>query len=783
MTNHFVCKQQFYFLQILLLLFIGNKMAIHAQTLSGKVVNEKQIPIEYANVILFHAADSSFINGTVCSETGEFSFENVQQGELLVQIACLGYQTITLQTIIQQQSIELGEIMLTEDNYLLSEIVVTTPKPVFSKIGNNWIVHVNSSLLASVGNANDVIKRIPGVTINEDEITVFGKGTPIVYINNRKLYDKTELNRLSSTNIISIELITNPGAKYDAEGRAVLLIKTKRSGEDGWSVQISQQVEKRKYFSSMEDFELSYALPNFVFFASCNHTREKTRWNTVTDYVVYTDTTWLQKMEMPQKHKDLSTVFTSGIDWSVTTRQAVGCQYQYTFGNEKINSSGIQTVWANAQNYDQITTLFKAKSQPEKHLLNAFYKGDYGKSFSLRLDVDYLKTHNKTGQEIMESSSVENRELTLNSRSNYDLYAGKFTLEYRLNELSSLEFGGECNQVKGSGFLLNPEQYIADNFYTNKENKVAGFANYSRQFGKLAIQIGMRYEWTKALTTIDSARQVEIDRNYSGFYPSLSISQIVGNTQMGLEMARKIQRPAFSLLSSEDYYVNRFLRERGNPLLNSEDMYLFDYHLHYRILDFRLDYTYVNHPIGFTIEDSEQNSSQTVMTYVNYPKYQKLDFLLTGDVPYKFGQTQVTVGVSQPFFNLSYLGKEQSRNRTVFFCSINNEFVLPRKYIFSLNLNYQGKMNNYAIETNEMKSIEIGLRKYFFNKKLLANLQVTDLFNWINNRIDVRVNTVSYTKMTKYETRALLLTIRYQFNNYKKQYRGANAALDDINRL
>ena len=580
----------------ILFFFIGNSLSIHAQNFSGKIVTEKRTPLEYANVILLTVKDSVFISGTVSSETGEFSFENVKRGEILIQITRLGYRTIFFQAVMQKEPIQLDDIVMTEDDNSLNELVITSSKPAFSKIGNDWVVNVNTSSLASVGNANDVIKRIPGVTINADEITVFGKGTPIIYINNRKLYDKDELARLSSTEIATIELITNPGAKYDAEGKAVLLIKTIKKGE-GWSVQLSDQLEKRKYFGNMGNIGINYSLPDFVFFSSYNRKREKLQWSTFSDYTVYADTTWLQKMDMPQTHENLLTTFTSGFDWSITPQQTVGCQYQYTSGSEKTNSSGTQTVWADINDYDSIITRFDAQFQPTKHLFNVFYKGDYGKSISLRFDLDYLTTRNRTGQQIVESSLLENRNVTLDSRSNFDLYAGKLTLEYRLNKTSRFESGAETNQVKGSGFLLNPEQYVTNSFYTNKENKIAGFVNYSKQFDKLSIQMGIRYEYATSLLTTDSIRQVQINRNYNGLYPSFSVSHTVGNTQMGLEFSKKIRRPAFALLSSEDYYVNRFLREKGNPDLQPENIYLLDYNLHYRILDLSLGICKQSHRI------------------------------------------------------------------------------------------------------------------------------------------------------------------------------------------
>ncbi|GHT60679.1 hypothetical protein AGMMS50239_10100 [Bacteroidia bacterium] len=105
---------------------------------------------------------------------------------------------------------------------------------------------------------------MPGILVKGNEITVFSKGSPIIYINNRKLYDANELQRLKSTDIKTIELITNPGAKYDAEGRAVLLIKTNQKEEDGWAVQISETIAKGHFLNDQEDAGLLYPWDRMV---------------------------------------------------------------------------------------------------------------------------------------------------------------------------------------------------------------------------------------------------------------------------------------------------------------------------------------------------------------------------------------------------------------------------------------------------------------------------------------------------------------------------------------
>jgi hypothetical protein len=776
-------KYHWYNYPILIIVVLGNSFSLSAQNhIAGKIVDEKHSPIEYANIILLNPVDSAFIDGTISSQSGTFQMDNISQGLKTVKISYLGYLTKFLDLEVNENQMNLGEVILSEDVNLLDEVLITTSVPLFSRKNNHLIVNVENSLLSSVGMANDVIKRIPGVSVQENEITVFSKGSPIVYINNRKIYDKTELQRLQSTDIATIELITNPGAKYDAEGAAILLIKTKKNTANGWAIRVSERLRQRKYLDDTEDLGLNYTHDNLSLFASYNHSFNKNYWTTVSDYTVYSDTVWQQLIRMPQTHKSETHQITEGMDWSITPEHAIGWQYQNWFENGRINSDGQQDILVDNKEYDRISTGFNDNSKRYSSLLNAFYIGHYGKSFDLRFDMDYMNTQNKTGQQIREFSSIENRDVTIQSQSDIRLYAGKGTMEYHLGK-NTIELGGEYNQVGNSGFLINPESYIKNSSYTNDETKAAGFINYNRQWGKLTVQFGIRYDLVHIKSTEDSTRQVTIDRRYQGLYPNVSLSQTIGNTQMGLTFSRKIQRPAFALLSNNDNYINRFLQEKGNPYLQPETVYRMDYLLKYRMFDLQSGYIYRQNPVGFTMESVADNPSQTVMTYINYPKYQELNVLLTTNFEYKIWQSQITAGLRQPFFALYYLGEKQNRNQLSFSLAFTNEFVFPKDYIFSLNFAYQSKETDYMNEYKGNKKLDIGIRKSFYDKKLFVNLQVNDLFDWVNNESIVKVNTIRYLKMTNYRTRSLILTVSYQLNNYKKKYRGENAAKEDMKRL
>jgi hypothetical protein len=207
--------------------------------------------------------------------------------------------------LIQAQTI--SEKIVNEDSISieyerLNDVIITASRPVFVRKGNDLTVNVSSTLLSSVGTANDVIKHIPGVSIKDDIISVFSKGTPLIYINNRKLYDLSELHRLQSSDITTVRLITNPGSKYDAEGRAVLLIKTKRSEEDGWAVQVSEQLTQGNHFGDEENIGLSYNNNGFSLFSSYDRQSYKHDRNPRATYTVYGDTLWKQFIDLPQTY-------------------------------------------------------------------------------------------------------------------------------------------------------------------------------------------------------------------------------------------------------------------------------------------------------------------------------------------------------------------------------------------------------------------------------------------------------------------------------------------------
>ena len=193
-------------------------VSLSAQTVSGKLIDENSQPLPYANVVLLSLPDSTFVSGTISGEDGSFTLEATSENQI-IQISSLGYKTVYKSI----SPANIGIVQLASDAQMLGEVVVKAYLPVIRVKGDAMVTNVENSVLSKAGSANDVLTKIPGITKKQDAFEVFGKGTPLIYINGRKLHDLSELEQLNSDDIKSVEVIRNPGSRYDATVKAVVL--------------------------------------------------------------------------------------------------------------------------------------------------------------------------------------------------------------------------------------------------------------------------------------------------------------------------------------------------------------------------------------------------------------------------------------------------------------------------------------------------------------------------------------------------------------------------------
>ena len=227
-------------------------------SISGTALTKDNKPIEFGNVIALSIKDSSLLKG-VPFQNGDFKLDGILIDSVIIKISSIGYSDF-VKAVVRQNSdsiINLGKIVLKEDN-TLSEITVSAKTPLFEMDGEKVKVNVEKTALNSAGNALDVLRRSPGIMVsNSDNVSVFGKGAAIIYLDGLLISSTDILKSLPSNEIKSIEIIRNPSSKYDAAGMAVINITTIRNSLQGYTGNIIQNVLIGKYVFTYSGFRLS----------------------------------------------------------------------------------------------------------------------------------------------------------------------------------------------------------------------------------------------------------------------------------------------------------------------------------------------------------------------------------------------------------------------------------------------------------------------------------------------------------------------------------------------
>lgn len=248
-------SKNYHIMKTLLSMLISTflSIGISAQTVSGKLIDENSQPLPYANVVLLSLPDSTFVTGTISGEDGSFTLEATSENQI-VRISSIGYKTVYRP--VSQANI--GIVQLVSDAQMLGEVVIKGNLPVTRMKGDAMITGVSGTALEKAGTAEQMLDKIPNVTSKDGEITVFGRGTPEIYVNGRKLLDNSELDRLSAENIKSVEVVNNPGARYSAEVTSVIRIITKKAEGEGFGFDNRAMFQYNRDWSALEQLNFNY---------------------------------------------------------------------------------------------------------------------------------------------------------------------------------------------------------------------------------------------------------------------------------------------------------------------------------------------------------------------------------------------------------------------------------------------------------------------------------------------------------------------------------------------
>ena len=751
---------------------------------TGKIVNEKGEPLALANVVLLNRQDSAFVKGVVTGEDGCFDIGSSCKGGI-IKVTSVGYKT----AFKIYDGNNAGVIRMSEDSKVLGEVVVKSSLPKTILKNGGMTTTVVGSVLEKAGTMEHLLERIPNVSAQNGNIKVFGRGEPVIYINGRQMRDRSELDRLSSDNIKSVEVISNPGARYAASTKAVIRITIKKIQGDGFGFDATTEgsYDEKKNIGGYGRLNMYYRKNGLELGAYAYGASQSTPDEKDLQQMTYLDKTWNQQDKTRWKNKTETFSSRLNASYQFDDNNSMGASISF-LRNPKLRTDGkTEGSVLRDEVLTETNTSGRSEFRQNSNLSsNIYYVGKVGK-LGIDFNTDWFwskgNNNNNIDEHYQEVNSDIQNQLVSSATSKYNrLIASKMVLSYPLWG-GDLSVGGEYSFTnRNTNYAIIPNT-LADNVRDRiKEGMSSAFVTYSRNFGKLNMEAGLRYENVDFKYYDDGKYMADQSKNYSNWFPSFSLSMPFGDVQMQLSYAADIDRPNYWVLRSGVQYSNHYTYETGNPFLFSEISRNISYDLAYKCLTFNLTYEHVSDPIYQTVEMYKGNATIGLMRMINGNSYNDVTTSLT---------LQPTLGIWHPMLS-AMLEKQWFKletrdglylNKPVAMFRFNNTFD-TKWAMFSVMMTYitKGYEENHYIY-KPMFNTDLSVYKGFFKDTLSFQLYVNDLFGTNDSHIIGKYGKLKETVFDEFSTSKISLTVRYKFNTTRSKYKGTGAGESQKNRM
>ena len=745
--------------------------------LTGTIIDEQGVPVAYANVAILNPTDSTLLSGGVSNESGYFAVP-YEQPTVLARISYVGYKTIY--RLIEHP--EVGTIRLQPDNYTLNGVTVKGSRPLVRMRDDAFVTTIEGSYLQKIGTGIDALGHIPGVLRNGDNIEVIGRGTPLIYINGRQMRNQSELDQLSSDQIKDVEVVMTPGAKYDATVKAVIRIKTIRPVGEGFSFNSRTVAGVNHYVYGLEELNLNYRTGGLDIFGMAEYENRRSRQTNDSRQDTYLQNHYQQNSLMHYYNKNQMLAGKFGFNYMLNDNHSIGMTYTVTSRPNSQTSDYFTTMLIDKQTDDQITGQGKVDDDDIQHIISGYYAGQTGK-WSLDANADVLlQKQNSDNLTFEDATQGDDRTVTTRNDVKNRLYAAKFVAGHPLWK-GNIEIGAEGSYVHRTDVFGNVEKIISASDTKIEENSMAAFVQLMQRLNKLTLIAGLRNEYLDSRYYESGVKMGDESRTYSDLFPSLMLMYPLKNVRARLSYSRNINRPAFSQLSGNVKYINRYTYESGNPYLKPSYRDNLSLALNYKWLTGMIDYARVHDYIITSYSSYKDDPTIALLRKDNARGYDNLSLMVSAAPTFGKYHPQLMLATQMQNLEVQYRGETKKMNSPMAIVRFNNAINLPFDSWLNADFSWRSAGDTENIHLAQSWQFDISLYKAFWNDRLTVKLACTDLFGSIRQKATIYSDIREIYLDKRLDTRNLELTVRYNFNPAKSKYRGQGAGNDVKGRL
>ena len=792
------------FILRLLLCFISVSYALSAraqQKVTGKILDEHRGAMDAAVILLITVPQGVLVESTLTDDTGAFSLLP-REGDFLLCIRSLGYKEVK-QKITCTPGLRLPDMQLEPEEVSLKDVVVTARKsrPMTTASHGKIQIHVAQSYLTDIGNALDVLRHAPGISVsNKGEISLATIGGTAVYVNGKKLMLQGEelaayLRSLSSSKIARIETSPSPNASFGADGAGgIINIVLKSSEHSGFFLTTSHSVAYWDHLKQSSDLALSYNTSKWQLGLNYSHSLGHHGMRYGYEKVQNGDKSLSETIDTDKRN-----TYATGIDfsWQVTPKSKffVGSSVNILFGPGETNTTtllyrGMTTLDGRLRarnNYIEQKTLRYANS------LNYLYQPSDRQQLSLTLDwtrfdgkarCDQPNDYYSPSDQLIRSDVFYSQ-----PEKDIDIYA--LLADYKLQTSTQSEWllGVKASRIASDNSFLFKKNGTLDPQRSNRfrydEHNIEGYTQYTHTWDRFELSAGLRLEYMHTQSELRAHTSQATDRSrgdHLRLFPNLSLSySINAKNKLALLYSRRQDKPRYEDLNPFEYLLDELTYWKGNPFLKPQISHKFILNYLWRDLSLSLYYSKLND--YFTSLTDVLGPDKTVMTTKNIGTQQQvgLEAVFSRRLT-PWWDFSTNLGFYYFANQLHYETYRQDYRRPSCFLSTSNSLLLPLGINLELSARYYSARQGGSYEVNKPTGgMDIGLNRSWQSGRLRLSLLMTDIFHterWdsYGTKDALQLASWGYGESRKVSLRLSYSFGRQRFNKVEKQ-------LEEHNRL